>query len=456
MRAGDEAVSDFIGTVLLVGLVVVLGSVLSVVVAANLDKAAPPAATLSLGAVQPGDTDVRLILKQGEALPLDAIAITLQRNVSQSEEVPRAAWATVDGTLWRAGETLSLPLTPAAGQGETFRVTVVSLEANAVLAKLQGRAPFLASTSSPLGTPTLLAVLTPPSLVADATSASTLAVRVSHPAGALGVAGITADLVNITGAAGTAPALLQLGDLGREGDAAGGDGVWSALLRAPINTTVGSYNVTVNATDLTGRLVASTVVNVTISRSLLDVASSITNATGVIANFTGNFSGTCVGCTVTNGSIAFEGTRLNVPTSQNITTFRIRNFTYDRLDPDRLDGDAFVARVIGNTHAWSVYFRLEYTASIASIIRMEMWDSNGTTVYLPTANGRVPIDGLSLDMLNPAASGFTCSTGCASPKLYSAANVQGAPVFVVAWMRDETNNFQTDELGIYAVDAVVS
>lgn len=447
---GDDAVSDFIATLLLVALVVVLGSVLAVTVASTLERAAPPPASIALAAASPGDATVRLILRNGEAIDLSTLAITLQRNASAPVDVPRSAWSAPDPSSWGPGEALALPLSPPAGQDERLRVVVVAREANAVLAEAAVRTPYLLADASPLGAPTLAAQASPVNLTADATSASLVTVRVSHPAGALGVSAVRVGLQPLVNAS----VALPLSDAGEGGDALGGDGVWSGLVRAPINATPGWRTLPVEAVDLTGRVVAQTTVDVNVTASLATLVQNATALFSNITNFTGNFYGSCYGCVVYDGIVVIEGTRIQVPTSANVTSMKFSNWTWDRLHPSRISNDAMVARIVSSQYAWSVYVRFSWLGNTPGLKYVEVWNSNATTTYVPATGTQVALPGLDLDLLDPTKSGLRCDTGCASRMTYNNATIQGSPTFVVAWLRDETNNFQTDEIGIYSVDVV--
>ena len=461
MRDGgdDAAISDIAGTLLMVAAVVLAGGALLVVMTAQLSAPAPPSTALALAPVAPGDASGQLFLRNGESLPLDTISLALVRNGSAPAPIPRASWTTADATALRAGDILAFPLSPPALEGETIGVVVVHAASNAVIGEVAARA----ATGTPLvfPSPTLSASLSPSTIVADATSSALLAVRVTQPAGNLAVATVVADISSLTNASRTANASLVLVDDGSAGDAVGGDGVYSGLVRAAINTTPGTYPLNVTAIDLAGRASATTQASLGISGNLTAFMGNATSAIGNFSNFTGNFSGNCYGCVISGGSVSYEGTRLVSPTSQNVTAFRLQNWTYDRLNPSRLDSDAGLVRVIGQTWGWSAYFKFEAAtqANIPSITRIVMYDSNRTTTFVPNATaGYVPIQGLDLNMLDPTQSGFRCDPQpCPAVRAtYQNADIRGKPGFLVAWLRDETNNFQSDELGIFSMDVILT
>lgn len=481
MRAtGDAAISDIAGTLLLVLAVVIAGGGVATIVAANLQVTGAPAASLALGAVEAGDTSLRLLHRNGDVLELNALRVSVVR-ASGSADVPSSQWSTPVAGLLRPGDTLTLAISPAVAEGERVRVELVHREANARLADLTATAP---STQTPLPAPTLAAGVSPASIVADAATSALLTVRVSHPLGALGVASVTANLTNLSVASRSANETLALLDLGTNGDAQGGDGVYSALLRAPVNTTPGTYTLPIVARDVAGYDAAQTSVQLTISGNFTSLlgnisglnlthlnASTVTSITGAITNLSvlgnltsllANLTGAAPGAVILNGTSAGEGTRLAVPTSENITRFHLVNWTYERSDPSKIAGDAAVVRIIGGSYAWSAYVQFSYLSNTPGITRLEMWNANSTpasggrTVYVPVGNNPtsyVSLIGLSLNMTDPTQNGFTCIQRCSPAMTYQAADIRGKPIFAIAWMRDESNNPDASDLGILSMEA---
>jgi len=388
----------------------------------------------------------------------------LQRGGGTVVDVPRASWTTADPHSLAPGDRLSLPLSPPAAAGERLAVRVMLREPSLQLASL---AVTTGAAASGLGDATLHAFLTPSSLHADGAAAARLTVRVSHPAGAAAVARVVADLHALSFASSLANVTVPLNDAGLDGDEVGGDGNWTALVRPPAMSAVGTYSIPVNATGIDGRRVGTATVPLTIVGNLSTAAGSGgtggtggSGGTGGGANHngSGNFSGPCYNCTITGGVVILEGTRLPAPTSQNVTTMLFNNWTWDRFRPEALANDAAVARIVSDTWSWSIYIKFVYstqTGNVPGIARLEMWNANASTVWLPASQGRVALANLSLDLLNPTSSGFVCSTGCAAPMTYNRADLRGSPTFLVSFLRDETNNYQTTEIGIQSIDAVV-
>jgi hypothetical protein len=164
------------------------------------------------------------------------------------------------------------------------------------------------------------------------------------------------------------------------------------------------------------------------------------------------------GVVILNSTSAGEGTRLAAPTSQNLSSFHIVKWTYDRAKPSTIAEDAAVVRMLSGDNAWSAYIRFGYTSDVPSILRIEMWNANSTagrTIYQPTSGGGVSIIGLSLNMTHPAQNGFSCTARCSPEMTYPNADIRGRPVFVIAYMRDEGNNPDTRDLGIFSMEAIL-
>lgn len=460
MRGRDDlGVSDAVGSILLVLGVVLAGGGVTAIVAANLDTTAAPTALVTLAPVDAGDTTTRLLMRSGTEIPLSELRVHLVRPSSASE-IPPAQWTTPNATLWRSGDTLTIPVSPAVAAGETVRVRLYHASTNTQLADVAALAPAILS---PLTPPTLVANLTPSNITADATMSALLAVRVSHPMGALAVSSLRANLTNLSVASKSANATLELRDTGLEGDALGGDGVFSALLRAPANTTPGSYVIPITAMDVAGYASAQTTVTLNVTSNLTgispDVLAALSNVS-VLGNLTlllANLTGGAPGVAILNGSVVSEGVRLAVPNSSAMNRFNFSNFTWERHDPALLQNDAAVLRILSGGYAWSAYLKFDYIAGTPAITLLEMWNANSTsgrTRYVPTTGSYVSMVDLNLNMTDPSKSGFTCTLRCSPAATYKNSDIRGAPAFMISWMRDEWNNPDSSDLGILSVEAV--
>lgn len=418
------AATDLVGTLLLVVVVVALGSVLAVVVAATLNAPSPTVGAYALAPVAPGDASLAVRYQNGGPMDLTELKLLLSRNATGFQEIPRAAWTTPDAKVLRAGDALRFALSPSAARDETLRVTLVHASANAVVADLSQRASAGGAT---LGAATLSASLAPGTLAADGVSPTLVEARVSHPLGALAIASVQADLSPIYAAAGASGLVVDLNDLGLDGDAQGGDGVWSAIVRAPASTPVGAYAIAINATDAAGARAGATSASVIVEPPL-------------------------------HGKRAGEGTRFVVPASSSMTALRLRNWTYDALHPDRADDDAVLVRISNATRSWSAHVTIELCSGVPCATQLRAWSDGAETTYVPV--GTQLLSSLDLNLLDPAGSGaWTRASGSANPlALYPSAGVGANATFTIVAMRDTTSPASADkayETGLYAVDLVV-
>lgn len=463
MRGGrhDAAVSDVAGTLMMVGAVVLAGGLLTAVVTDTLSAAPPPAASFALAPVEVGDATIRLSLRHGDAIPLDKLAITLQRGEAVPVAVLASEWSTPDPTMLSAGDRLSFPLVPAAAADERLAVRVTLLDPPALLASL---AATTGSAAAALGPATLAAHLTPAALYADGVAAAKLTVRVSHPAGASAVARLAADLHALGFASGYANATVALNDAGLDGDLVGGDGNWSALVRPPATTAVRAYEIDVNATSLDGLPAGRTTVTLNVTGNSAGTGGGSGGGGG--GSVTG---GSCYGCVVTGGVSSYEGTRLSAPTSENLSTFRLRNWTWDKLTPAKMHNDALVIRIVNGSAAWSAYFRFDYVASTPCMTYARFWTATNETVYVPrnitgtggSATPCLPLTDLDLNLTAPvAAEQLVRVSGNADPEsLYKAAGIKGHTTFILAYLRDEDPTGQDElsqEIGVFSMDVVMT
>lgn len=459
-NANDVAISDIAGTLLLVLGVVLAGGALTGVVATNLSREGAPIVSLSLAPLLAGDATLTLVHQGGETLTLDRTGIALLRD-GVPVDLPRSAWGTPDPLTWGPGERLALALSPPLAAGERVEVRVAATDADGLLATLSAAAGAIATG---LGDATLVTNLTPGSIIADGTTAARLTVRVSHRAGSGAIARVVVDLTNLTNASRGANATLDLSDAGLEGDEVGGDGVYSVLVRAPASAAPGSYDLTLRATDLSGRPAGAALVLLNVTSNLTGLGGGGYGSTGfggaadpgggVIVN------GTCYGCVVSGGVSSYEGTRLTVPPSANLTVFRLRNWTWDHLDPEKLTDDAGVVRVLNATQAWSMYFRFGYIGNKPCMTYARAWTGSNQTEYAPRNGTCLPLEGLDLDLIDPVASEqLVVTSGIANPgALYKAAGITGKPTFILAYLRDEDPTGQkevAESIGIYSTDVVM-
>lgn len=451
-RRSDAAASDLVGTILLVALVVVLGSLLAVLVTSTLEAPAPPRVAFSVVAVEPGDASADVLYRNGETLRLEGLRVAFTRNGSAEQA---ATPITPNAQVLRPGDRMTLQLSPPLAVDERLAVRIYHRESNALLTEVAARA---GSGSAALAPPTMTLALSVGALPNDSVSSSLLTARVSHPAGALAVARVVADLSSLSTAS-TSPFTVDLVDTGTSGDAVGGDGVWTAALRVPTRTPSGAYTVRVNATDAAGRLAATGTVPLSVTPSPATAGGgSGGNATPTYGNATIT-GGQCYNCTILGGFRSYEGTRFMVPTSANTTSLTLKNFTWDKLHPDRLDDDAMVFRITDSNRTFSVYMTFGYatTDDVPTMKMLRMWHAQNETIYKPRVGLGVPLTNLTINLLNVTASNqWIRDIGTPDGSAYytKAAIVEPATL-IMAFMRDERATASTNEaldVGIFAVD----
>lgn len=439
----DRGVTDTIGTILMVAVVVAIGGVLALMAAATLTTPEHVEASFVLRPVAEGDSTLRVLLSQGERVELSELRVLLSRNGTSPVEVPRSAWGVGNGTRLLPGSELALALSPPAQADERLQATLVAIGSNQVVATLSTRTGSAPAAFAPA---TLTPVLAPTDVTADGITTTLLTVRVSHPQGALVVSSVVADLGNATLAAGSGPVLVPLSDAGSWGDAVGGDGVWSALLTFPRSTPLGAYAMRIHATDASGSLNA--------------------NATLPFVVAVNGMKTDCIGCALSTGDQSSEGTRLSMSTSENVTSLRLVNWTTDQLYPQRLDEDYVLFRITGGTKAWSVFIRLEEYDGKPYATAMRMWTDTAESTYVPRnstgGSPRLPLANLSMDVLDPVESlqWVQASSSPAPHPLatYRKAGVTGSAAFIITYMgQDETtgNAQKSINTGIFSFDVVV-
>lgn len=430
----DGAVSDFVSTILLVALVVSVGAVFSVVVASSLSTTPIPAASFALMGLNAGDDEAEVVLRQGESVSLAELRITLER-ADATTEIPPSNWTTPDADVLRAGDTLRFALDPPVAADERLRVKIVHKSANLLLADL---ATAAGAPTMLLPAPTVQAGISPLVLPADGTSAARLTLRVSHPAGALAIGSIVADTSSIAAASGSAMATLALRDDGQGGDLVGGDGVWSTLVALPTTTPEGSYPIVLHVIDAAGRSAGNATVHLQATPVVAIAAAPSTGESGALAGSGAAFSG---------------------PTSENVTQLRLRNWTWDKLYPQRVRDDVVTLRIAGGGESWNVRITLTESGGTAHATGLLVWTGTHETSYRPLNGTLLPLANLDMDLLDPVGSlQWVRHSGAANPlALYQNANITVRPTFVVPYFGHDvtTGNQQTSiETGIISVEVV--
>lgn len=418
LSADDAGVSEFVGTILLVGLVVMMGSVVATLVFANLESTPPVATEWAAQPIAADDVIVTLVLRHGDAVPLDRLGFTIERG-GVPVDVPRDAWGAPGAATLAEGDALTLPLATPAVAGELVRVRVRDTGANAVLATLDARVPGGAVDAQPAVTVVLAS--DKPSIYATGRDVALVTARASHPWGLGFVAGARLDASALSGLpAGTR--LMAFADDGLSGDERAGDGNWTLSLTAASGAPRGAFALPVTLLLADGGTVAA-----------------------------GNLSLTVL------PPAASAGTSLPVPSSASIAQLLLTNFTVDSGHVTRTDGDVLSGIVSAGGVFWAFHLDLVEQQGVAYATDLRVWTATTETAYRATgAGGRTPLVGLSLDLLDPTGAGaFAFSSGTADPgALYTAADVGENAVLELTRVGDASG--QLIDSGLLSVEVTAS
>ncbi|MEA3200898.1 MAG: hypothetical protein QOE90_2326 [Thermoplasmata archaeon] len=397
----DAAASDLVANVLMVAIAVGLGAILAGVVAANLNHVPPTPTSVSFAPVHAGDGSLRLLLHEGDAIPVSQLRVAIGRNGSAALPVPATGW-TAGGPTLAPGGALVVNLTPSVAPGESIRVLLARADQNLLVLDATSAAATGASALPATGLAPWLSVA---SLPPDGATSAALAVRVTNAAGAGAVSAVQADVSALAGT----PASLALRDDGKGPDAEGGDGNWTGSIVVAPGVAPGVYAVNLTAYDAAGAASGAGRVNLTVA---------------------------------VDGTLTV-GKRLDVPASNTIHQLRLRNWSYDTAHLSRIQNDALVLRILGQgNQQWSVYVQLTLcTGNVPCVSQVETYGPANDTIYAPR-NATLPLAGLDLDLLNPVGSlQLVRASGAADPSaLYPASGVLADPTLVVAFLGDETTN----------------
>lgn len=239
-KHADDGVSDIVGTILLLGVIVALVGATAVHYKSTIVVEDTPV-RLDMSAVGAG-SQVEILHLGGD--PVDAGV--LRAIVTVGQDVRYDGPAGPAGTQWEIGTSLTLALSqplPAApadimlvhgSRGEVIAASKVGAQvldlgpsgAFSITVWLDG------SSSPP--------VVAPPSQVLAEIDAA-------HAFGRKYVRHVFADMSPLQG-----PVWFGLRDDGTRGDVMPGDGTWSGVLNVPLGVTPGTYSVTFTGVDLAG------------------------------------------------------------------------------------------------------------------------------------------------------------------------------------------------------------
>ena len=240
----DRAVSDLVGTMLLLGVTVTLVGVAAFTVINQPDPSASHTARVDL---VPSGAQGRttLTLMHGGGDPVDLGMLRLVVLVNGTKVFDAAPGPT--GQVWRVGDAITVgPLSAPLPAGARIALTLVDAKHGVTLAN----ADLALGLPAPLATANAFS-LTPQVpggvIVVEPPAEVLVQAAVSHEAGRKFVRYVYADLTPVAG-----PAFAALHDDGTDGDAVAGDGVFSGDMLVPLNVTSGTKVINITAVDFNG------------------------------------------------------------------------------------------------------------------------------------------------------------------------------------------------------------
>lgn len=240
LARSEQAVSDIVGTILLIGVAATFAGVVALEYAAGATGQAPP---LRIEARAFADASgIDLIHLGGTTLDASEIRVIVSTNAGVHQSGPGGA----SGVVWGTGGVLRIPLTSPLPPG-IAEIALVHVARGETLTTLG-----VGSASSSGGSG---ATMTLDVILDGSTSAPTVVpptqvlaeVKVTHSDGRKLVRSVHADLSDLDG-----PVWSGLRDDGTRGDRVAGDGTWSGLLNVPLSATPGDHQVVFVAEDLYG------------------------------------------------------------------------------------------------------------------------------------------------------------------------------------------------------------
>ncbi|MFA5861332.1 MAG: type IV pilin N-terminal domain-containing protein [Candidatus Thermoplasmatota archaeon] len=241
----DAAVSDIVGTVLLIGVTVALVGA----AALQLTQAGTPEMAIRLAMTATGNSTAITLLHAGGS-SLDEGQLNVLVTVNGTRALQTAAGPV--GARWSVGNALVIPLSEPLPPGQA-EVTLVHVDRSEVLATAAIYFRSNAAALTPAGF-TLEATLNGGVNSTITAPGQVLAtVAVTHPDGRKMVRYVFANTTGVDG-----PSWAALRDDGTHGDAAAADSTWSALLAVPFSSIRGDRTLGFTAVDLAGASASTT------------------------------------------------------------------------------------------------------------------------------------------------------------------------------------------------------
>lgn len=241
LRGRDRAVSDVVGTILMLGVAVSFVGIVALKIGAATPDPQQPL-RLEITPTLTAPNTITLLHLGGASLPQADVRVI----VSSSDTILYSAPAGPPGSTWEIGEELAIVLADPLPTGPAD-VTIAHLVRGEILATSSVVRPGVGGGGG-AGAFTLTVMLdgssSPPTLTAP--SQVLAEATVAHDEGRKLVRQVYADLSEVDG-----PVWQGLRDDGTRGDRAAGDGVWSGVIDIPVSAGAGAHAIHFTALDLT-------------------------------------------------------------------------------------------------------------------------------------------------------------------------------------------------------------
>ncbi|HVL48939.1 MAG TPA: choice-of-anchor X domain-containing protein [Candidatus Thermoplasmatota archaeon] len=249
---GDDALSDVVATMLLVGVTASLVAGASLGLVSTSGAPLPPSGLALAAAALEGSDHVTLVHAGGETFSGGSLRVVVTVDGRKAHDAPLAA------ERFGLGDAVAVPVAQTLALGGAVSVAVIDVARGHTLAtaELDVSGAVVPRVDPPPAFTMRLRVLGAGSPIVLAPPAEILVeADVSHEAGRKNVRHVYVDLTSMKG-----PAWAALRDDGAGGDRLAGDGVWGALVLVPRDVSGGSKTLDATAIDFDGRRATASVV----------------------------------------------------------------------------------------------------------------------------------------------------------------------------------------------------
>lgn len=285
LRRRDGALSDIVGTALLLGVTVVLVAAATVTFSTgSTRRAATPTTDLRANATTGSPGILTLVHTGGAAFDASDLEVIVNGD-TWSERIPVTSAAE-----WALGTSLTLPLNRTLSGGERLDVLIVSKSLGGAVSS--AAVDVVSSSLATLAGGSFSIFVQEPASAAAVTVPAGATLRVvadvAHPDGRKALLGAYVDMSPLGGSP-----VAELYDDGSHGDAIGGDLEYTAYLVVPPEATPSATPVAISAfaSDVDGATVfAPAAFRVVVTEGAATLVTNLTNVTNVILSNLTNLS----------------------------------------------------------------------------------------------------------------------------------------------------------------------